>query len=116
MVDKYKAKYIPQTLGKQREAVKALAIANFTAYANEWELKAAATRDYLNEQGIAVNLYFLYFGFSNQLFHVWKHFAGQAAAEEAQTLVLQYTGWGGVPQVLDGIRVQVYNIGAPIGP
>jgi hypothetical protein len=112
MIAKYNAKYIPAQMDAQREAVKAMAVANFTTYANEWESKASATRDVLNAAGVASSAYFGYFAFSNEMFHVWKHFSGQAAEAEAAVLVAKYVALGLVLATLESIRTTVYNIAA----
>lgn len=115
MIDKYNAKYSPVDMDAAREAVKTMAITNFTTYANEWEVKAAAVRDLLGAAGVQPLAYFCYYAFSNELYHVWKHFSGESAAVEAATLIAKYVSFGCAAQaVLESIRTQVFNIDAPV--
>jgi hypothetical protein len=116
MIAKYNAKYSPVEMDAMREAVKAMAVQNFTTYADEWEPKAQAIRDLLNVAGVASIDYFGYFAFANELYHVWKHFAGESASTEAATLIGKYVALGLTLSTLEGIRTSVFNIAAPSGP
>jgi hypothetical protein len=45
-----------------------------------------------------------------------KEISGEAAAVEAATLIAKWKARGLVEAVLQGIRTDVFNVGAPIGP
>ena len=77
----------------------------------EFEL---ATCQILDEQGIASITYIFYYAFARSVDKLIRHgVSGESLALEVALLITLWTGRGLSLSVLETIRTQVFNIGAP---
>ena len=68
--------------------------------------------------GVTVVHYPFYLDFGRELWHITHEteMSGESAAQEATVLIAKWVARGLTQSVLQAIRTQVFNIGAPIAP
>jgi hypothetical protein len=68
--------------------------------------------------GVSVVHYPFYLDFGRELWHITHEteMSGESAAQEATVLIAKWVARGLTQAVLETIRTQVFNIGAPVGP
>lgn len=67
--------------------------------------------------GVSIITYPFYLSFGREMWHLsQREVSGESLAVEAATLITKWVGRGLTQSVLEAIRTQVFNIGAPAGP
>ena len=68
--------------------------------------------------GVSVVHYPFYLDFGRELWHITHEteMSGESAAQEATVLIAKWVARGLTQAVLETLRTQVFNIGAPAGP
>jgi hypothetical protein len=79
------------------------------------ELQVKQTCD---ASGVSVIQYPFYLCFGREMWHMThqNEMSGESAAQEAAVLITKWTARGLTSSVLQAIRTQVFNVGAPIAP
>lgn len=114
-IDQYNARMEAGALKSSVAAVESLMEANFGAYANDWVPKSSATKDVLDTLGIGAALYFLYHGFSSEVYRATRTMAGESLKREAWAIMFKFVGMGCAQSVCESILSAVYTITAPAG-
>jgi len=72
----------------------------------------------LDLSGVTVIHYPFYLDFGRELWHITHEteMSGESAAQEAAVMIAKWTARGLLQSVLETVRTQVFNIGAPVGP
>jgi hypothetical protein len=72
----------------------------------------------LDAAGVSVIQYPFYLNFGRELWHITHEteMSGESAAKEAATLIAKWVARGLTQSVLQAIRTEVFNIGAPSAP
>ena len=74
-------------------------------------------RQVLNGAGVPFILYPFYLNFGREIWALSrKEISGESLAQEAATLIAKWVARGLTPAVLQAIRTDVFNVGAPIAP
>lgn len=116
MIQKYNDKYAAETMVKAFAAMVTMAHQNYAGYINDWIHYENALRDVLAVEGVSQLFYFGYFGFTHQMYRLYKHFGGLSLQLAAATLIAKYVSWGLSPSLLGKIRFQVFEVSPPAGP
>jgi hypothetical protein len=92
-------------------AIKTQAVANFTAYANEFVPRQAQLRGLMDNEGISPVLYFIYEAFNMEMYGIWNRMSGDSLTNEARILVEKYKAFGGDESFLVNIANTIWNAG-----
>lgn len=112
----YDAKYLSEVYQATLTAMETQAKADFEGHISQFVLKRDLTVGVLNAAGVSVLFYGHYLAYSAILFRLSQVLAGEALAVQAAVVLARWVARGLTQAVLETIRVDVYNIGAPAGP
>ncbi len=113
-VAKWNAKYDSTRLKNDIDKMRPDMLANATAafpliYAMEQQVKQV-----LDAEGVSIITYPFYLNFGREMWHLQRiNLSGESLAVEAATLIGKWVARGLSQSVLERIRTQVFNIGAP---
>jgi hypothetical protein len=111
---KYDTTRIKATLDAMRPSMLAHVQSQFVSIASmENQVKQT-----LDAAGVSVIQYPFYLCFGREMWHMThqNEMSGESAAQEAAILITKWTARGLTSSVLQAIRTQVFNVGAPIAP
>jgi len=94
-------------------AVNAQQLANYTAYAIEFQPFQTELRNWLNAKGIGVFEYFKWEALNMECYRAWRHFSGPSREAEFVTLQTKYTSWGLVAADVKTMVLAVWSVTIP---
>lgn len=109
----YEARMQSSLLDPQRAATRSLAVANYTAYANEWVTMQNKVRQELNDAGLDSAKFFLYEAFSAEMYRGFKKTSGDSYVAVATNLVAKYVAQGATEALCIAIAENVFNVTVP---
>ena len=116
MQQAYTEKYLSAVYQAFLTAMETQGKSDYAAFANDWVAKRDLTVNELNEAAISVLKFGSYLAFSSLVWRATQVFAGETLATWVAVLIAEWVARGLSLPVLEGIRTNVYNIGAPAGP
>jgi hypothetical protein len=111
---KYDTARIKATLDAMRPSMLAHVQSQFVSIASmETQVKQT-----LDAAGVSVIQYPFYLSFGRELWHMTheREMSGESAAQAAAVLISKWVARGLTQAVLESVRTDVFNIGAPVGP
>ncbi|HDQ99001.1 MAG TPA: hypothetical protein ENN51_01750 [candidate division WOR-3 bacterium] len=107
------SEYFPAITRQQAESLKT----KYFTVRNAQNLYLAATKQVLAGEGVSAILYAGYCAFAGEMDRARRKLgAGQGLALEAATLVAKWVARGLSQSVLEKVRLQVFDVSAPVGP
>lgn len=116
-IDRWTAKVTPERASTDLTALNPSMQKNFGVTANDQVQTDQQVRQTLNASGVPTIQYPFYLNFGRQLAAKLRaSIDGESVAQEAAVLVAYWVAQGLTQSVLTAIRLQVFNISAPINP
>ena len=110
---KYNTERIKATLDEKRPAM----LANVTAVTPMITAMELQVKQVCDGVGVPTIQYPFYLCFGREIWALSrKEISGESLAQEAATLIAKWVARGLTPAVLQAIRTDVFNVGAPIAP
>lgn len=107
----YEARMQSTLIDPAIDAVRDLAVANFTTYALDWAgIKQPALHGVLNADGIMGPIRFRYEAYAAELYGLTRRFGGTALDAMAQVMHDKYEAWGCATATLISIAATVFGI------
>jgi hypothetical protein len=107
----YKARMQSSQIDPVINAIKTQAVANFSAYANEFVPRQEQLRGLMDNEGISPVLYFIYEAFNMEMYGIWNRMSGNSLTNEASILVAKYKAFGGDESFLVNVANTIWNAG-----
>ena len=116
-VRKFNAKYTAANLTRDLTAKNAFMLSRFAAQAPLVATMESSVKQVCDGAGVPTIEYPFYLSFGRELYSLTRReISGESAAIEAALLIAKWTARGLTAAVLQGIRTDVFSIGAPLGP
>jgi hypothetical protein len=112
----YRARMQSSQIDPVLNAIKTQAVANFTAYANEFVPRQEQLRGLMDNEGISPVMYFIYEAFNMEMYGIWNRMSGDSLTEEVEILVAKYKAFGGDEAFLKTIANTIWNAGIVTPP
>jgi hypothetical protein len=113
---KWSLRYDPTHIKAITEAEKPIYYAHAVARFDELTQMEGSVKQTLNASGVSVSSVAQYLAYSRQVWKACQHYAGETLAQECAVLIAKWTARGLIAPVLQAIRSEVFNVGAPIAP
>jgi hypothetical protein len=116
-INKWDAKFNTERIKGALDAMRPAMLSNVQAVFPQLALMEAQVKQTLDAAGVSLIQYPFYLCFGRELWSMGrKEISGESAAQAAAVLIAKWKARGLTQAVLEAIRTQVFNIGAPVGP
>ena len=114
---KYDAKYTPANLTRDLTVLLPKMTARFTAVTPNLVMMESQVKQTCDASGVPTIQYPFYLCFGREMFSLSrKEISGESATQEAAVLIAKWVARGLTQSVLQAIRTQVFDVGAPAAP
>jgi len=116
-IAKWNAKYNTERIKAMLDEMRPTMLANVTAVFPMIASMELQVKQVLDGAGVPTTDYPGYLSFGREIWALTrKDISGESLAQEVARLITKWTGRGYTAAVLQGIRTDVFNVAAPIGP
>jgi hypothetical protein len=116
-INKWNAKFNTERIKATLDDMRPTMLQNVQAVFPQIALMEAQVKQTCDASGVSTIQYPFYLCFGRELWSMGrKEISGESAAQAAAVLVAKWTARGLASPVLQAIRTEVFNIGAPIAP